>query len=112
VADLCTRAVVMYSGEVVEVGTVADLVRAPSHPYTKALLAANPAFGVTGQPLPTIAGTVPAPAAWPDGCHFADRCGYRIDACTGHPIALELPRADQLSRCVRSTDLLAEAASR
>jgi peptide/nickel transport system permease protein len=112
VADLCTRAVVMYSGEVVEVGTVADLVRAPSHPYTKALLAANPAFGVAGQPLPTIAGTVPAPAAWPDGCHFADRCGYRIDACTGHPIALELPRADQLSRCVRSTDLLAEAASR
>ncbi len=41
-ADLCDRAVVMYAGEVVEEARVEDLYRAPRHPYTEGLLAANP----------------------------------------------------------------------
>jgi oligopeptide/dipeptide ABC transporter ATP-binding protein len=108
VADLCSRAVVMYAGEVVEIGAVADLVRAPAHPYTKALLESNPATGGEGRRLATIAGAVPTPAAWPVGCHFADRCGYRVDECTTHAIALEGSESQRLARCIRSGDLLAQ----
>jgi peptide/nickel transport system permease protein len=109
VADLCDRTVVMYAGEVVEVAGVTDLMHAPSHPYTKALLASNPVFAVAGRPLPAIPGTVPAPAAWPAGCHFADRCPYRTTECTRQPITLRQPRDRQLSRCLHSDRLLAEA---
>ena len=55
VADLCDRALVMRHGRVLESADVVDLFHRPQHPYTKALLAANPHGAVPGQPLPTVA---------------------------------------------------------
>ena len=54
VAEACDRAAVMYRGRLVEEAAVADLFDAPRHPYTQALLAANPANAVPNQPLPTL----------------------------------------------------------
>lgn len=54
VADICDRALVLYHGDTLESATVRDIFRAPQHPYTKALLKANPHNAVVGQPLPTI----------------------------------------------------------
>jgi peptide/nickel transport system permease protein len=84
VADLCDDVAVMYAGQVAESGTVAAVLGQPSHPYTAALLGANPHVA-EGLPvpdrLPSIPGTVPAPADWPDGCRFAGRCSLATEEC-------------------------------
>ena len=58
VAQVCDRVGVMYGGKLLEVATTADLFTRPSHPYTRALLAANPAGKPRGSRLPVI------PAEW------------------------------------------------
>jgi peptide/nickel transport system permease protein len=84
IADLCDEVAVMYAGQVVESGAVAAVLSQPNHPYTDALLGANPHVA-EGLPvprrLPAIPGTVPAPADWPSGCRFAGRCPLASDAC-------------------------------
>ncbi|GAA3678700.1 dipeptide/oligopeptide/nickel ABC transporter permease/ATP-binding protein [Arthrobacter ginkgonis] len=54
VADICDRALVLYHGETLEAAPVSDIFAAPRHPYTRALLRANPHNAVVGQPLPTV----------------------------------------------------------
>ncbi len=85
VADICDDVAVMYAGEVVESGTAAPVLDEPAHPYTMALLGANPHVP-DGEPVPlrlaSIAGTVPPPGTWPTGCRFASRCQFAEDKCT------------------------------
>ncbi|MEU4242568.1 dipeptide/oligopeptide/nickel ABC transporter permease/ATP-binding protein [Actinoplanes sp. NPDC026619] len=101
IADLCDRVAVMYAGQIVETAPAGTLFGHPSHPYTKALIQANPIVAERGQLLPSIPGVVPAPADWPVGCHFYDRCAFRTPACAGQPIPL-VPAggADQAARCI------------
>ncbi|MEU9987031.1 dipeptide/oligopeptide/nickel ABC transporter permease/ATP-binding protein [Streptomyces sp. NPDC048045] len=112
VADLCHRAVVMYAGQVVEEADVEEMFPRPLHPYTAGLLAANPRLARDGEPLPTIAGTVPAPRDWPSGCRFASRCALAEDRCTTQPVMLGEPAPGRLTRCLRSQQLLVEGARR
>jgi peptide/nickel transport system permease protein len=85
VADICDDVAVMYAGAVVEAGTAAAVLDDPSHPYTMALLGANPHVP-EGEPVPvrlaSIPGTVPPPGSWPTGCRFASRCQFARDECT------------------------------
>ncbi|MGA7810509.1 ABC transporter ATP-binding protein, partial [Bradyrhizobium sp.] len=76
VARIGQRVSVMYAGEVVETGAVADVFAAPTHPYTRGLLDCIPIPGKTraGQPLGSIPGVVPRIAAGFAGCAFRDRC--------------------------------------
>ena len=104
-ADECERAVVMYAGEVVETAGVDQLCARPRHPYTAALLAANPHRARTGQPLPSIPGAVPKPGEWPTGCHFQSRCPIVQPACGNGPIALTPVAPGHLSRCIRTEEL-------
>jgi peptide/nickel transport system permease protein len=108
VADLCTRVAVMYAGEVVEEADVDTVFTHPAHPYSRGLLGSNPIVSTPGQALPSIAGTVPSPADWPVGCHFADRCPMRVAACTAGPIPLETVAVgqDHDARCIRADELL------
>jgi peptide/nickel transport system permease protein len=108
VADTCDRAVVMYAGQVVEQGTVSQLVRSPLHPYTQALLQANPQRAVPGSRLLAIPGTVPAPGSWPVGCRFAPRCSFATDDCLSGDIALTRLVDDRTTRCIHYADLIAE----
>jgi peptide/nickel transport system permease protein len=84
VADICDDVSVMYAGEVVESGDAAPVLDEPAHPYTMALLGANPHVP-DGEPVPirlaSIAGTVPSPGNWPTGCRFASRCQFAEDKC-------------------------------
>lgn len=116
VADVADRAAVMYAGQIVEVGPVAQVLGTPEHPYTEALLRAMPQSAERGQPLTTIPGTVPAPSSWPVGCRFAPRCDYAIAACRDQSPMLSwspLPgsldeSAATANRCVRSHELILE----
>jgi oligopeptide/dipeptide ABC transporter ATP-binding protein len=81
VARFAQRVVVMYAGEIAETADVHSLVRAPRHPYTRALLAALPSPQNVGKPLNAIAGTVPMPLDYPRGCRFATRCPEVLSRC-------------------------------
>jgi peptide/nickel transport system permease protein len=87
-AEVCDRAVVMYAGEIVEEAAVDRLCLTPRHPYSAALLAANPQLASPGRLLPVIPGRVPAPSAWPAGCRFAPRCPRATPECTARPVQL------------------------
>ncbi len=92
VGDLADRVAVMYAGQVVEEAPTADLLRAPRHPYTRALLAAVPELGNERDRLAAIPGQVPAPGRWPGGCRFAPRCPVaRAECATAAPPVVEHP---------------------
>ncbi len=86
VAENAHRVLVMYAGRKVEEAPVAELFRAPRHPYTRGLLRAlpNPEAEDDGPRLPLmeIPGIVPALSALPKGCAFAPRCAAVMPACT------------------------------
>jgi peptide/nickel transport system ATP-binding protein len=90
VARVATRVAVMYAGQVVEVGTTAEVFARPRHPYTQGLLRCIPIPGKTrrDQPLGSIAGVVPSLIGAQQGCSFANRCGYVQDVCRTEPIPL------------------------
>jgi peptide/nickel transport system ATP-binding protein len=82
VARQVQRLLVMYAGQVVENGPVAEVLQHGAHPYTRALLAARPRRGLArGTRLATIPGRVPALADLPSGCAFAARCPRADSAC-------------------------------
>ena len=102
IADLCDEVAVMYAGQVVESGTVTGVLGRPTHPYTAALLGANPhvADGLpVPERLPSIPGTVPAPADWSAGCRFAGRCSLATDACA-QPVPATQAHGSGTVRCV------------
>lgn len=79
--EACDAISVMYAGRVVETGPAAQLLTAPRHPYTRALLASTPESTPPGTPLPTIGGQLPKPGALVEGCRFHPRCPSRIERC-------------------------------
>jgi oligopeptide/dipeptide ABC transporter ATP-binding protein len=101
-ADLCDHAVVMYAGQVIETAPIDELYAAPRHPYTQALIAANPAnvAATAGADLPAIPGVVPQPGSWPAGCHFHPRCPIAQPDCVTDAIPLITPEPDRSARCV------------
>jgi oligopeptide/dipeptide ABC transporter ATP-binding protein len=77
VSELADDVVVMYMGNVVEQGTLEDVFRNPSHPYTVALLQSIPVLGRgRDQNLQPIRGVTPDPFDRPSGCQFAPRCDF------------------------------------
>ena len=104
VAAMADRVAVMYGGQVVETGSVEDIIRRPRHPYTKALLASIPT-GEAGARIEALAGSVPHAAAMPSGCRFHPRCPAALPACqTTEPI-LEPARDGRVMRCLRADEL-------
>ncbi len=86
VTELADDVVVMYMGNIVENGTVDDVLRKPSHPYTKALLESIPVLGRgKNQVIEPIKGSTPDPYNRPKGCQFAPRCPYADSSCLVMP---------------------------
>jgi peptide/nickel transport system ATP-binding protein len=81
VAEMADNVVVMYTGKVVEHGTVMQVLKTPKHPYTVGLLNSIPSLGQKGTRLNVIPGTVPSPLNLPRGCPFAPRCPHVMAIC-------------------------------
>ncbi|HKO48855.1 MAG TPA: ABC transporter ATP-binding protein [Polyangiaceae bacterium] len=81
VAHFAERVLVMYAGKIVEQGSVRDVFKRPSHPYTQALLAALPDPLKPRRRLEAIAGRVPSPSRLPPGCAFCARCAHAFEPC-------------------------------
>jgi peptide/nickel transport system ATP-binding protein len=81
IARMANRVAVMYAGEIVETGSLRDILSAPEHPYTRLLLAAMPTARRKLAELPVIPGTMPTPGALPAGCRFNPRCPDATDKC-------------------------------
>ena len=81
VAENCHRIVVMYAGQVVESGSVAEIFDKPQHPYTEALLKALPERAEGAKRLHAIGGVVPGAYDRPQGCLLNPRCSYATEKC-------------------------------
>src|SRR5690625_1430715 len=99
VADMCERVVVMYAGQVVEEGTVREILKQPTHPYTKGLIRSLPKLHEHEQKLYSIPGTVPRARVGVTGCRFAPRCEFAFDRCFNENPGLYTMEADHRSRC-------------
>jgi peptide/nickel transport system ATP-binding protein len=99
VAEVCDRVVVMYAGEVVEEGPVAEIFNNPRHPYTLGLMQAIPRLGGRVQRLAVIPGMVPSATRWPIGCRFHQRCPYGFDVCVHEHPDLFVINELHTSRC-------------
>ena len=79
---IADRVSIFYAGRVVESGSRREVLHAPRHPYTQALLDALPHPEATrDQPLVAIDGSPPSPGRIPPGCAFNPRCGYARETC-------------------------------
>jgi oligopeptide/dipeptide ABC transporter ATP-binding protein len=99
VADVADTIAVMYGGTVVEVGNTTQVMKAPAHPYTAALLGARPTTRAQGERLVTIPGVPAVPGQWPTGCRFAPRCPYAREVCRTEQPLLLAHSADRFSAC-------------
>ena len=77
------RVMVMYLGQVVEIGPADALFEAPRHPYTRALLSSIPSMDPDRRTeVPPLAGDPPNPISPPPGCRFHTRCAHAQDVCS------------------------------
>jgi peptide/nickel transport system ATP-binding protein len=97
VAELCDDLCVIYSGQSVEAGSVDAILRSPTHPYTRALLACHPERASSFRGIP---GTVPSPLAAPPGCRFAPRCPDVLPRCSSGAPPPGQARSGAIVRCV------------
>jgi peptide/nickel transport system ATP-binding protein len=110
VLDTCNRLCVMYSGEAVETGSIADVFDKMQHPYTQALFRSIPLPGAdkNAHPLVAIPGNFPLPHERPKGCNFGPRCDYFKDGlCNAGDIRMQdIPGDDRHgSRCLRVNEI-------
>ena len=101
-SQICDRVAVMYGGRLAELGTMADVLAAPSHPYTVGLLNSRLDLDLPlGRAIAALPGQPPDPRNHPPGCAFSPRCAAAVDACTvSAPEPLPAPTHSGLVACV------------
>jgi len=107
ILETCDRVTVMYSGEAVETGSVANVFDTMRHPYTQSLFRSIPLPGTDkySHPLVAIPGQLPLPHERPNGCNFGPRCEhFQAGECDQTEIVMQGQDAENshLSRCLRT----------
>ena len=103
VAQNCDTVAIIYAGEIVEYGTLRQVYKNTSHPYTEGLFGSVPSLDTTSKRLAAINGMMPDPTQLPDGCKFADRCKYCTERCTKEAPSLVTLSDGHKVRCFRYT---------
>jgi peptide/nickel transport system ATP-binding protein len=104
ISHFSDRLMVMYAGQVDELGGTREIFDQPRHPYTKGLLEAFPSIRGARVPLKGIPGNPPDMARLPTGCRFHPRCPLAVERCA--QVAPELYAVDEtLVRCLRVADV-------
>ncbi len=86
---ICDEVMVMYLGQVVEIGPVEQIYGAAAHPYTRALLSAVPSMDPAHRTeKPPLVGDPPNPINPPVGCRFRERCPFAEPVCSARSPAL------------------------
>ncbi|HEY2863761.1 MAG TPA: ABC transporter ATP-binding protein [Casimicrobiaceae bacterium] len=99
IAGLADRIGVMYAGRIVEQGTTEDVLSAPRHPYTRALLDSVPGQAQEYKRLRQIPGTAASPLEIGAGCAFRARCSYATAACERTPEMTPIDGRQHALRC-------------
>lgn len=110
ILETCDRLCVMYSGEAVERGSIADVFDDMQHPYTQALFRSIPLPGAdkNARPLVAIPGNFPLPHERPSGCNFGPRCDYFEEGrCDAQDITMvDVKESERhTTRCVKSDEI-------
>lgn len=99
VAETCDDVAVVYAGEIVESGSLREIFKNPSHPYTIGLFNSIPDIKSDTARLKPVPGLPPDPSNLPAGCHFSPRCPYATDECRNNKIGLTQIAPGHLCRC-------------
>ena len=101
VAQNCDYVAIIYAGEVVEYGTLREIYKDTSHPYTEGLFGSIPSLTSDVKRLWAIDGMMPDPTKLPEGCVFCERCKYAVPECSKtHPGMVTVGGTHQV-RCIR-----------
>jgi len=98
--EICDRVAVMYAGEIVEQGTLSQIVRSPVHPYARGLLASTVHGAKRGERLETIPGTPPTLDTASANCAFAPRCSFAEPRCLDRLPPNVQMSGNRIARCV------------
>ena len=106
---ICHRVIVMYLGQIVEVGDKNAVFATPRHPYSKALLASHLFPDIADRRVDraeriTLEGEIPSPVSLPQGCYLYGRCPSQKDACADMPQELRAMPDGREIRCWRVTE--------
>ncbi|GGU14921.1 ABC transporter ATP-binding protein [Nocardioides albus] len=106
VAHLADRMNVVYLGQVVEDATTTSMVDQPRHPYSEALLSAQPHVNLHEETNRIVlTGDIPSPLDPPPGCRFHTRCQHAIDRCATTTPELTEALPDHWAACLRTEEL-------
>jgi oligopeptide/dipeptide ABC transporter ATP-binding protein len=101
IAQTADRVAVMYLGNLVETGTVRQVINTPAHPYTRGLLNSLPKLDDLDAPLTPVPGDIPSPLDRPETGGIAEKCrtqipGYTTDS-SNHQVACHLATQEDQS---------------
>ncbi len=99
IAEMVENVIVMYAGQIVEQGTVHQVLLEPRMPYTMGLIESIPSVEKRGGRLSAISGVVPSPFHLPPHCRFEPRCPYHWETCRTVTPELYDAGDGRLSRC-------------
>jgi oligopeptide/dipeptide ABC transporter ATP-binding protein len=103
VSQLCSRVLVLYAGQAMELGPSRALLTQSRHPYTAALIASLPSIEHRVPRLPAIPGQPPAVGEAPGGCPFRPRCRYCDDGCAAAPMDMREAAPGHQTSCIRAS---------
>ena len=105
VSEVCDKVAIMYAGRIIEFGTLEDIYRNPTHPYTLGLFNSIPKLTEKIHRLTPIKGLMPDPTNLPEGCAFAPRCDHACEDCMHKRPDTEMINNTHAVACLRWREL-------
>ncbi len=109
VAEACDVVAIMYAGEIVEYGTLEQIIERKKHPYTIGLFDSIPDLDTDVHRLKAISGLMPDPSNLPEGCKFHPRCPFCTEVCRAGEIPVAEVEPGHLVKCLQFAERGQEA---